>query len=345
MPVHPEVQRLLLEMERAGGKAVEESTPAEARAGSWDWLKWVGEPEEVAKVEHRFIPGPSADLPVRIYTPQGHGPFPALVYLHGSGFTVSNIEIADAPHRALANRTGCVLVAVNYQKAPEHKFPVPLDDAYATVEWVHVNAGSLSVDPSLIGVGGDSAGGNLAAAACLRARDDGGPAIAFQLLVYPTTDCQFDLPSMVENAQGYMLTTAAMRWFWDQYLNDPADADDPYACPMRATDLSGLPPAVVVTAEYDPLRDDGEAYAARLRESGVPVVLRRYEGMIHGFLWTSGVVKGSRSLLDDLGRDVRALLAESRAAGALSEETQTVSSSPANPDERSIDHAGRSLTR
>jgi acetyl esterase len=310
VPLDPEVEALLLEMAQAEGKPLEESTPAEARAASWDWLRWVGEPEDVAQVGHRFIPGPTADLPVRIYTPNGVAPFPALVYFHGSGWTISNIELADAPHRALANRTGCVVIAVNYQKAPEHKYPTPFDDAYATLEWVHNHAAGLSVDPSRIGVGGDSAGGNLAAAICLKARDRRGPDIAFQLLVYPATDCRFDLPSMVENSEGYLLTTAGVRWFWGQYLADPADADDPYACPMRAVDFIGLPPAVIITAEYDPLRDDGEAYASRLSEAGVPVVLRRYEGMVHGFLWASGVLAGSRRLLDDLGADVRRLLSD-----------------------------------
>jgi acetyl esterase len=306
--VHPEVQALLLAMERAGGKPLEECTPAEARAAAWDWLQWVGEPEPVAYVDNRFIPGPTADLPARIYTPEGTGPFPALVYLHGSGWTISNIEVADAPHRALANRTGCVVVAVNYQKAPEHKFPVPLDDCYAAVQWVHVNAGDLDIDPALIGVGGDSSGGNLAAAVCLKSRDQRGPRIAFQLLVYPAIDYRFDLPSMVENAEGYALTTRGMRWFWDQYLPDSISASNPLACPIRATDLSNLPPAVVVTAEYDPLRDDGEAYAERLREAGVRLISRRYAGMIHGFFWTSGVVSGSTQLFADLGRDVRELL-------------------------------------
>lgn len=344
MPLHPDAAALLREMADLGGKPVEESTPAEARAGSWDWLRWVGEAESVASVAHRFIPGPTADLPVRIYTPEGDGPFPALVYFHGSGFTVGNIEIADAPHRALANSTGCVVVAVNYQKAPEHKFPVPFDDAYASVIWVQAHAAELLVDPALVGVGGDSAGGNLAAATCLRTRDEGGPDVAFQLLLYPTTDRRFDLPSMVENADGYMLTTAAMQWFWDQYLTDPSEADNPYACPMRAPDLSGLPPAVVITAEYDPLRDDGEAYAERLRQAGVPVVVRRYEGMIHGFFWTSGVVAGSRRLLHDLSVDVRDLL---RAGTPRTEPVPTTPaiSSMTSPDERSIDHAGRPISR
>ena len=308
MPLAPDVQAFLDEAAAAGGSPLEEGTPAQARAASWAWLNHVGESEPVASVRHTFIPGPTADLAARIYTPAGDGPFPAIVFFHGSGWVIANIEIADAPHRALANRTGCVVVAVNYQKAPEHPFPTPFDDAYASTCWVVEHAAMLGVDPLRIGVGGDSAGGNLAAAVTLQARDAAdGPDLAFQLLLYPATDRRLDYPSMTENAVGYGLTLAGMTWFWEQYLADRADADNPLACPMRAPDLSGLPPAVVVTAEYDPLRDDGAAYAGRLRAAGVPVTERNYVGQIHGFLWMAGVAEGARQLLDDLGRDIRAL--------------------------------------
>jgi acetyl esterase len=310
MPLHPDARALLDEIERLGGQPPEDGTPLEARLAAWQWLEWMGEPEAVVDVEHRFFSGPTADIPVRIYRPRHGEALPAIVYFHGSGFTVNNIAIADAPHRALANRTGCVVVAVNYQKSPEHKFPTPLDDACAAITWVHEEAAGLGLHPEQIGVGGDSAGGTLAAAACLRARDENGPAVAFQLLVYPATDRRFDLPSMQDNAEGYLLTASTMRWFWAQYLDGPAVANWPYACPARATDLTNLPPAIVLTAEFDPLRDDGERYAELLEQAGVPVVRRRYEGMIHGFLWTSARVAGSRQLLDDIGRDVRGLLPE-----------------------------------
>jgi acetyl esterase len=309
MPLDPQVEAVVQRLNSAGEKPVEESTPAEARIAARDWLDLVGEAEHVAKTEHRFITGPTADLPIRIYTPEGDGPFPGLVFFHGSGWTVSNIEIADAPHRALANRTGCVVVAVNYQKAPEHKFPIPFDDAYAATCWVAEHADELGIDAGRLGVGGDSAGGNLAAAVCLKARDDAAPALAYQLLVYPATDYRFDLPSYSENSEGYLLTTAGMRWFWAQYLADESDAANPLACPMRAADHTGLPPAIIITAEYDPLRDDGEAFAERLKASGVPVIARRYPGMVHGFLWMSGVVDRSRQLIDDIAHDLSALLA------------------------------------
>ncbi len=306
MGLHPQVEELLSILAEAGGEPLEELPIAVARTGHWA-APFIGTPEDVASVSHRFITGPTADLPVRIYTPQGQGPFPALVYFHGSAWCVANIERADVPHRALANRTGCVVVAVNYQKAPEHPFPTPLDDAYASTVWVVENAAALNIDPSRVGVGGDSAGGNLAAAVCLRARDESGPTLRFQLLVYPAVDARADFGSIVENSEGYLLTSATMRWAWDQYLPNQQDRDNPYACPLRADSLADLPAAIVLTAEFDPLRDEGEAYADRLAAAGVPTTLRRYDGMIHGFLWTAGFVDGSRQLFHDIGQDVRAL--------------------------------------
>ena len=306
MGLHPQVEELLSILAETGGEPLEELPIAVARTGNWA-APFIGAPEDVASVSHRFITGPTADLPVRIYTPQGQGPFPALVYFHGSAWCVANIALADVPHRALANRTGCVVVAVNYQKAPEHPFPTPLDDAYASTVWVVENAAALNIDPSRVGVGGDSAGGNLAAAVCLRARDESGPTLRFQLLVYPAVDARADFGSIAENSEGYLLTSATMRWAWDQYLPNQQDRDNPYACPLRADSLAGLPAAIVLTAEFDPLRDEGEAYADRLAAAGVPTTLRRYDGMIHGFLWTAGFVDGSKQLLDDIGQDVRAL--------------------------------------
>jgi acetyl esterase len=308
MPIDPEVQSVLDRMAAAGGKPIEESTVAEARAAAWGWLDYTGAPEPVANVVDRFIPGPTADIPIRIYTPHGTGPFPAVVMFHGSGWVLSNIDHADAPHRALANRAGAIVVAVNYQKAPEHKFPIGLDDCTAATRWVFNNAAALGVDPTRVGVGGDSAGGNIAAAIALRFRAEGQPKLAFQMLVYPATDGGFDFRSMHENSEGYLLTASAVRWFWGHYLNDPAEVDNPLVSPLRAPDLSGLPPAIVVTAEYDPLRDEGEAFADRLAAAGVATIKRRYDGVVHAFFWMSGAVTASRRLIDDLGRDIRAIL-------------------------------------
>jgi acetyl esterase len=314
MPLDPQVIQMLRLLETEGGEPLERLTAREARLGDWS-RNFVGASEDVKTVVHTFIPGPTADIPVRIYTPSGEKPLGAIVYFHGSAFAVSNIGMADSPHRAISNRTGCVVVAVNYQKAPEHKFPIPLDDCYAALRWVQDNAEILGVDASLVGVGGDSAGGNLAAAVCLKARDLGGTAIAFQLLIYPALDSDYGGRSMDENSEGYLLSSSGVQWAWKQYLNCPADGENPLASPLRALDLRGLPSAIVLTAEYDPLRDQGEDYAKRLVESGVLTISRRYDGMIHGFLWTAGVVEGSRRLLEDIGRDVQSML--NRESGKL----------------------------
>ncbi len=305
MPLDPQVAKLIAQEAERGRVPYAEMTVAEVRAGAFEELALAGDPEPVFEVTDRYIPGPTADLHIRIYRPTATEPVPAVVYLHGSGWVVCNIDNSDTAVRAFANRSGCVFVAVNYQKAPEHPFPVALDDADATLRWVTENAVTLGIDANRIGVGGDSAGGNLAAALCLRFRDGNGPRIAHQLLIYPVLDCSFDTASYIENASGYLLERDDMRWFFDQYLVDPAQAGDPLVSPLRAPDLSGLPRALVVSAEYDPLRDEAELYAERLRDAGVPVRVSRYDGMIHGFAWMSGVVERTQVLYDEVGRELR----------------------------------------
>ncbi len=312
MSLDPQVKTLLEELQAAGAKPVEETeSVAEARALAFAYVELQGAPEAVSAVAHRFIPGPTADLPLRIYYPSDpdeSGPLPALVLFHGSGWVVANLDVGDTPARSLANRCGCAIVAVNYQKAPEHKFPIPLDDCYATTCWVAEHADELGIDRSRIGVAGDSAGGNLAAAVALKAKLEHGPALGYQLLIYPVTDFDLDTPSYQSNAEGYLLQREGMRWFWNHYLADPGDATNPLAAPLRATDLSGLPPAFVVTAGYDPLCDDGERYADALRAAGVPVTYRHYEGMVHGFFWMAGVLDEARALYEEIGKAVRAAL-------------------------------------
>jgi acetyl esterase len=237
----------------------------------------------IARVEDRTIQGPAGEIPVRIYTPDGQAPFPVLVWFHGGGWVVGSVAGSDHTARELAKTAGCVVVSVDYRLAPEHKFPAAPVDCDAAYEWVVRNASTFGGDPRRVAVGGDSSGGNLSAVVCLRAKERGGPGPVFQLLVYPAVDCDFERASFRENAEGYFLTTAATRWFWDQYLNGAQDMAHPHAAPMRATDLSGLPPALIITAEFDPIRDEGEAYGERLRQAGVPVVVTRYDGMIHGF--------------------------------------------------------------
>lgn len=307
MPLDPQVVELLREVGKAGGKPLEDCTPAEARLS--DWPKgFIGDPDDVAEVIYDFIPGPTADLPIRIYRPKGDGLLPAIVQFHGSAFTVANIAVADSAHRAMANSTGSVVIAVNYQKSPEHKFPIPFNDAYASTEWVFQNAERLGIDKDRIGVAGDSAGGNLAAAVCLRARDERGPKVAFQILIYPTVDSSSTRPSMSENAEGFMLSAAACAWAYDQYIEHAEDRTNPYAAPIYASDFSKLPPAIVLTAEFDPLRDEGEEYADILAKAGVKVISRRYPGMIHGFFWSAGVIDGSKKLIKDMGDDLRKIL-------------------------------------
>lgn len=308
MPLNEQAARVLERLAAMGGAPVIESTLGEARHGAWVWAEFMGEPEPVADVRHRFIPGPTAELPVAVYTPSGGDPRGAIVYFHGGGWVLGNIDLADRPHRALANATRCVVVAVNYQKAPEHRFPTAADDALAAFDRAMENAGDMGVDAATVGVGGDSAGGNLAAAVALRARDRAGSVPAFQLLVYPVLDPALDSGSALACAEGFGLSTEEMRWYWRQYLRTPQDGDDAYASPGRATDLTGVAPAVVVTVEFDPLRDEGRRYADRLEAAGVRVVRHDYPGAIHGILCLGDSVPEYRRLLGDLADGVGALL-------------------------------------
>ncbi|MDN3016153.1 alpha/beta hydrolase fold domain-containing protein [Paenibacillus sp. BSR1-1] len=288
--IDPQAWFILKQLESAGAPPLELLTPDQARLGA-DFRLLAGVPEQVAKVENRTIPVPGGEIPVRIYTPSGEGPFPALVYYHGGGWVIGNLDTVDVPCRMLANRAGCVVVSVDYRLAPEHKFPTAAEDSYAVVKWVAEQAASIQVDPERIAVGGDSAGGNLAAVVALMARDQGGPSIAYQMLIYPVTNHSYETESYRENANGYFLTKNTMVWFWNHYLRDEQDGKNPYASPLLAEDLSGLPPALVITAGFDPLRDEGEAYAERLKATGVPVEATRYDGMIHGFFWMPGVLE------------------------------------------------------
>jgi acetyl esterase len=308
VPVHPQVQTLLDLLIAAGGPPLTEQTPEAARA-MFRAMSAMNPPgETVASVEDRAIPGPAGELPVRIYRPDGDGPFPGLVWFHGGGWVIGDLDTGDSSLRALCNRAGVVIVSIDYRLAPEHRFPAPADDCFAATRWVAEHAADLGIDAARLAVGGDSAGGNLAAATTLRCRDEGGPALAFQLLVYPVTDCTLTQPSHVENAEGYLLTHASMGWFVDHYLGD-ADAKEPIASPLHADDLNGLPPALIFTAEFDPLRDEGEAYAARLAEAGVAVDQVRVDGQIHGFWGMLGILDDAAVAIDRAGGALRAAVA------------------------------------
>lgn len=242
-------------------------------------------PAKLQRIETRTIVGPDGDdMKVRVYWPEGTGPFAACLYFHGGGWVLNNIDTHDDVAQRLAEASGCVFVNVDYRLAPEHKYPAAVEDAYAALKWVAANANDLQIDPNRIAVSGDSAGGNIAAALCLMTRDRGGPPIAFQVLIYPITDCDLDRPSYHENADGYFLTRSQMGWFWQHYVPSLEQRSEPYASPLRATSHAGLPPALILTAEYDPLRDEGEAFAEVLRAAGVAAKVHRYDGMIHAFI-------------------------------------------------------------
>jgi len=307
MPLDPKCRILLDLLVPPGARGLHEMEVGEAREMMVRLSRLRSGGEPVARLEDLAIPGPHGDIPVRVYAPEGAGPLPVLVYFHGGGWVIGSIETHDGTCRTLARLAGCIVVSVGYRLAPEHKFPIPLDDCVAAVGWVAGNAVSIGGDPTRIAVGGDSAGGNLATAVCLRVRDEAGPQLAHQILVYPATDAGCDSGSQLEHAEGYYLTRAGMLWFWNHYLGRAEDRDHAHASPLRATDLRGLPPATVITAEYDPLRDEGEAYAERLREAGVEARLTRYDGVIHGFF-------GMTDALDQATQAMREVAASLRTA-------------------------------
>jgi acetyl esterase len=311
MPIDPIAAGLLQQMAEQAMPPLNEMSPAEARLAAEGFRAMAGEPEEVADVSDRTIPGPGGDIPIRVYTPAGAGSraLPCLIYYHGGGWVLGDIIGTDTICRAVANRTGCKIVSVEYRLAPEHKFPAPLDDCYAALEWVAASGGSIRVDTGRLAVGGDSAGGNLAAAVALRARDEGGPALRMQLLIYPVTNHDFDTASYQENGAGYLLTQDMMKWFWDHYLNSADEGKQAVVSPLRADSLRGLPRAFVLTAEFDPLRDEGEAYAERLREAGVEVTHKRYEGQIHAFWQMPGVFPAALKAADDSAAELKAAFA------------------------------------
>ena len=283
MPLDPQA-KAELEL-RADAPPIESLTPAEARAQSAAVSRLPG--PDVAKVEDIRVPGGGVDVPVRVYTPAGDRAG-ALVWLHGGGWVIGSIETNDATARSLANEARCVVVSVGYRLAPEAKFPLPLEDCFVATAWTVEHAEALGVDPARVAVGGASAGGNLAAAVTLMARERGGPELAYQLLVYPALANDDSSQSFRDNGEGYGLDRTTMDWYWKHYIRDEADATNPLVAPLLADDLSGLPPALVITAEFDPLRDEGEEYADRLREAGVETTCSRYDGMIHGF-FSAGV--------------------------------------------------------
>ena len=298
MPVHPVFQEMINRASAQPPPDATDLTIQEQRKAADSMVAGLAalseEGPEVAEVRDRVVPGPYGEFLVRVFTPEGTGPFPAYVYFHGGGWWMGNLAMTEGECRHIARDVGCVVVSIDYHLAPEHKFPIPVEDCYTATTWVVEHAVELDVDPERVAVGGGSSGGNLAAAVCLMARDRAAPSLIFQLLVNPVTDFDFTTLSYQQNGDGYLLTRDTMSWFWDLYLSEPSDGSNPYAAPMQARDLSGLPPALVITAEYDPLRDEGEEYGRRLQAAGVRATVSRYDGMIHGFDFFTKVVPAAR---------------------------------------------------
>ena len=290
MPIHPQTRAVIDIMAQMGVSFG--GNPADLRALMASFPRPQG--ESVGAIVNRTVPGPAGEVPVRIYSPAGveSEPLPALVWFHGGGWVLGSLDSADFVCRGIANRATCRVISAEYRLAPEARFPAAVNDCFAVTQWIAGHADDLRVDPDRIAVGGDSCGGNLATVVAQLARDRGGLSLAFQVLVYPITNHRFDTPSYRDYGDGYFLTKDAMVWFWSHYLEEMGDGDSPLASPLRAATLAGLPPAIVVTAEFDILRDEAEAYAARLCADGVTVELVRYHSQIHGFFGNAMIDDG-----------------------------------------------------
>ena len=305
MALDPQAEAFLKQAADAGAPPLESLTVSQAREFLRTLFGPQGEREPIKRVEDRVVDAGGARLPIRIFTPEGAGPLPILVFFHGGGWVLGDCESYDTPCRALANAAGCIVISVEYRLAPEHKFPTAPEDCYAAMLWTVRNAPSLGGDPTRMAIGGDSAGGNLTAVVAQMARDRGAPALLLQVLIYPVTNHALDTASYRANADGYLLTKAAMEWFWNHYLQEARDGTQPYASPLRATNFANLPPALLITAEYDPLRDEGAAYGIKLREAGVRVVHSDYPGMIHGFFSLGQVFRQTRELHGQISAELR----------------------------------------
>jgi len=306
VPLDSQCAAFLDQLAAAGGSPLHELTPSEARERAFP-PELTGPEQPLHAVDDRVLPGVAGPVPIRVYRPSAGAPLPALVYFHGGGFVLGGLDMNDRPCRALANGAGCVVISVDYRLAPEHPFPAAFDDALAATAYVAAHAAEFGVDANRIAVGGDSAGATLATQVAQRARDGGGPALAFQLLVYPWVDFTDDGPLTREYADGHFLTAASLDWFAGHYLPPDVDRRLPSVSPFFA-DLARLPPAFVLTAECDPLRDQGEAYARRLQEAGVATQLKRYDGMFHPFFSLGGAIDGAKTAMADVAAALKTAL-------------------------------------
>jgi len=308
MGLKPEITAYLAEREAMGLPQVWQAPLAEIRENTKLHIALNQPLTQIYSVEHRSINGPSSNLPVRIYRPSEENNLPALVFFHGGGWVLNFLDIYEPALRKIAKNGNFVIIAVEYQKAPEHPYPAPLDDCYVTLKWVIENAEELGINLAAIGVGGDSAGGNLASSVALKACNEQLISLAFQLLIYPCNDNQMNYPSATNYSQGYGLTTQAMKWFWNQYLSKVEDQKDPYAVPAKANSLRGVAPAILIAAEFDPLTDDAKNYYQKLIKDSVPAIYKEFAGQIHGFFNLSGVTEDAESLYSEIAKEINAVL-------------------------------------
>ena len=308
MAMKAEMREYLDLLVSKGAPAVYEAPISVIRKNAQGRRAFMGEPEPIHEVLHRFIAGPTADLPIRIYRPHPQVKLPVMVWFHGGGFALNYLDLYEQALRSLANKGQFIIVAVNYQKSPEHPFPVPFDDCFATLQWVVDNAEEFGFDLSGVGVGGDSAGANLAAAVALKARDTQLIDLAFQLLIYPCNDLTMNYESARVNGEGYGLTTKTMEWFIDKYIPKKSELKNPYASPAYAKDHSHLAPAITITAEFDPLLDDGYNYNVALRKAGNTTIYREFAGQIHGFFIQAGVTEDAEIAQEFVANEINALL-------------------------------------
>lgn len=304
MPLHPEFDQLLAQL-AAAAEGQPENPPLDEQRAALDAMLPPAPEIAVGDVRDVRIPVADGEIDARVYRPAGDGLHPLVMFFHGGGWVLGGLDTHDAQCRDLCNGSHSVVLAVDYRLAPEHRFPTAAEDCYAALCWAAARADSLAADPQRMAVVGDSAGGNLATVVALMARDRGGPALRQQVLVYPVVDADFDTDSYRANADGYLLTRDGMVAFWDQYCPDVTQRDHPYASPLRAGSLAGLPPALVLTGEYDPLRDEGEAYGARLEAEGVATETLRYEGFPHFFIGLSRLAPAGRAGMDKICATLR----------------------------------------
>lgn len=308
--LNPAVRALLEMLDAQAPPRIESLTVEEARRTRAEGFKKLGGPPvALGRVEDLRIPGPGGEILLRLYAGEEGGLRPGVVFFHGGGFVIGDLDTHDSLCRTLAKESGAVVVSVGYRLAPENRFPAAVEDAHAATVWIAENAEKLGIDARKIAVCGDSAGGTLSTVVAARCRDAGGPRLAAQVLFYPVTDVsRFDSGSYCDFAENYLLTRKAMQWFAGHYLGEAGDGRNPEASPLLAGDLRGLPPTLVITAEFDPLRDEGEAYAQRMKEAGAPVTMTRYPGMVHGFATMLGVLEDGHKAIREAAEYVRGML-------------------------------------